>query len=652
MKALKITGWIVAAAVMFGIAGVSVAAATELDEWLSNGVEITSPLAAENESTGAIMLEDSGLGVEVEITIGEKGTVGPIEKDLIETVTILSSKFVKAGACTVLESVQAVNLPWTTELYLAGATFRDHILTETPEKAPGWLVECKTIFGKVVDTCTGNISTLVENTVEDVHTEFDAESLAETANCTIGGANTGLTLVGGGLLALAVSAELKLSVSSAAAPPPAPRVEWVDFTGVAPVEVDHEKNVFTEKAKNIEEVGGVDKVEWKSPKAAEFTKNWPVVYVQKENLKLEARFELAAATAEFLENKLGSDVTVTGEVVTGATTLTFTKVVTQANAEKQAKEHKTYFSSEALESNKLPEVARLYEGATIKWKWSAKEKGRLNGFEQSLGSSKHNIYATYEKIIGAESYLTLLDLDSAGLFEETQPLTASTALEGVWRGYKHLEEEVPAIHLVSYNTATGAITRGGSTFKYYAEVLPLNQTLQELSEKEAARCEAGTPAQLLEKGEGQCQAWAELFGLSLAIEGIHSKGVRVWAKWGAGAEPCAVLSACFFLVKNWEFAAGAGSVPGLFKYAPTEVKDTNGVQGQGIENPSSWFGNHVIVEVGSGLYDPSYGTAPITGAEQLKKYQAASIAGFCEGAFNCQPAPAALQLFEEEAFKY
>jgi hypothetical protein len=109
-------------------------------------------------------------------------------------------------------------------------------------------------------------------------------------------------------------------------------------------------------------------------------------------------------------------------------------------------------------------------------------------------------------------------------------------------------------------------------------------------------------------------------------------------------------------VKDWSFEAGGGSKPGeQFPYTAAEVTDLEGVQGQGVKNPPSWFGNHVIVEASGKLYDPSYGTAPIEGAEQLKKYQEASIAGFCTGVgpnYECQQSPAALQLSEEEAFKF
>jgi hypothetical protein len=74
----------------------------------------------------------------------------------------------------------------------------------------------------------------------------------------------------------------------------------------------------------------------------------------------------------------------------------------------------------------------------------------------------------------------------------------------------------------------------------------------------------------------------------------------------------------------------------------------------------SWSG---AAECGSGrgaekLYDPSYGTGPFGGANRLKEYQAASIAGFCglfeAGTFEakCEKVPAALQLHPAEFEKY
>ncbi len=72
------------------------------------------------------------------------------------------------------------------------------------------------------------------------------------------------------------------------------------------------------------------------------------------------------------------------------------------------------------------------------------------------------------------------------------------------------------------------------------------------------------------------------------------------------------------LVKNWEFQAVGGS-PGTSPYTyilnlddPTvsEVKDREGIPGQGNPNPPGGFANHFIIRLGGKYYDPSYGAGP------------------------------------------
>jgi hypothetical protein len=653
MALVRRAGLSLMATLALGAIVVGTASAAEIAEWLASGSEIGSPLKAKSETVTALRLEDSKMGVEVEIASKGTGTVGPTEKDLVELLTVTSVKTV-AGACESPVAVP-VNLPWRTELFLSGATFRDRTIEA------GWLIEC-TVFGiKTVDTCTGNFTAAAINIAEskDVDTETDAVTAAEAGNCTVGGAGASLILAGNVTLVSAEAPETALAVSAAAGPPPAARDEYTDFTGGnAAVLVDHEKNI-SEKALAITEFGVADAVDWRSPKAGEITKNWPVAYARTEKIKLEVRFALEAETQKFLEEKLEGEVTFSGELTLGATKLTFTKKLTMAQVTAQLTAHKTYLTTETVESNvAVPEEVRLFEGASLAWKWTLKEKGRANAFEQAIGTSTHNVYVTYKKALATtETYLTLLDLDSAGVKSETLPPSEAKTLAGVWRGFKNVVGGVPTIKIVIYNPATGVIDRAtGFVLKYYANVVA-NQTLKALAEGgEAGRCEVTAGVALLEGGESQCWAWAELLGMALATEGVASKGKRVWPVFGAVGKPCATLGNCIFLVKNWKFAAGGGSKPGTeFPYTSAEVTDEEGIAGQGIKNPSAWFANHVIIEAEAKLYDPSYGTGPIEGAEQLNKYQEGAIAGFCAGVspnYECQQAPMALQLTEEEVFKF
>lgn len=100
------------------------------------------------------------------------------------------------------------------------------------------------------------------------------------------------------------------------------------------------------------------------------------------------------------------------------------------------------------------------------------------------------------------------------------------------------------------------------------------------------------------------------------------------------------------LVKNWKFAGGKVGL----NYSEAEVEKLEGIAGEGVKTPSSFFGNHQVVEVKNEaekvweVYDPSYGSGPIKGTRKEEKrsfegfeeseevrleYQVEAIAGFC-----------------------
>jgi hypothetical protein len=463
-----------------------------------------------------------------------------------------------------------------------------------------------------------------------------------------------------------------------AAPPPAPRLEQVDFTGNTAVLVDHQKNVTPEKAIKITEFGGADEIEWKSPKVGEVTKNWPVVYVRNTKVKLEARFALEAATREFLEKNIEGEPTITGEVMFGGAAITFTKKLTIAEIEAQLAAHKEYLTTGVIESNNALANKVRYESSTIAWKWVVKEKGRANAIEQQLGKSTHNIYTLYAATLaGTTNYLTLLDVATRGIEKEAQPPGEAEAVAGTWKGFSTVEGGVPSVHLRFYNAATGELNTAGIVMRYYFNVVA-GKTLTELYKTEIEEggrggCPVFFVKELLEKAEGRCGAWALAFQNTLATEGIKSELIGLFVKFGAAGEPCFVVNVCTMLVKNWAFGAlGAGEFP----YEANEMKDAEGAAGQGIKNPSPFFWDHAIVKAGpagaAALYDPSYGTGPFLGTEGLKEkekpsptsvlkeYQTKSIDGFCRPTnpateikpAKCQKPPAALELSPEAAFEF
>jgi hypothetical protein len=654
-------------------ANAAAASAAETAQWLAAGAEIGSPLAVKGETITNLLLEDSGIGIAIEMAVTATGTVGPLEADLLEKLTVVSAKLVskKEGPCEKLEVVEAVDLPWTTELYLAGTAYRDRITAEAEGKAPGWLVQCKALGLKATDTCTGTFSTLMENIggSKDVDAEVNKESEEESLNCTLGGAKKGLMLTGGTLLISAEAKELEISVSAATAPPPAPRIEKVLFKGDVPILVDHENDEWEEEAFGVNEFGEKE-VYWFTNGAGELRKNWPVAYPRNTKVRLEAQFELPLATQTFLKEHHEGNTELTGELNVLTSTLKFTKVLTPAEVTAQLAAHKEYLSTETVESNNaLPNVVHLYESVAITWKWKVKEIGRADPFEQQLGRSKHNLYATFgevrEKVIKGSSpygegvFFTLLDLDTRGI-EAESPAVGEVAptktIAGVWRGFSNLvgAELIPTLEIRTYDPATGVITRAGTEpLKYYNVVTPANQTLEAWLATGSGICEFTFVSGLLERGTSQCYAWAAALSYALGTEGVGSNILGIEPEIG---KLCGGLVTCYILVKKWKFGVPEPGEP-QFPYLPNQVTDEEGTPGQANKNPPAFFVRHFIVEAGEGasrkLYDPSYGSAPIAGEnheETLTKYQEASLAGFCYSVgaeMLCQQTPAALQLKEE-----
>lgn len=468
-------------------------------------------------------------------------------------------------------------------------------------------------------------------------------------------------------------------------PPPAPRLEQVDFANNASVLVDHRKEVSherlakkeeePERALAITEFNGADEIEWKSPKAGEVTKNWPVAYVQGTKPKLTARFALEAGTREFLEKEIEGEPTVTGETTVAGVALVFTKKFTIAEIEAQLAAHAKFLETGEIESaNALANKIR-YERSTITWKWAVKVKGRPRLLEQGLGASVHNVYVTFAKALeGTTIYLTFLDLDSQGIEKQAQPPKEAEAVAGVWEGFAS-KGGIPSLHTRIYNPATGEIRRTGTILWYYYDIAAgktLKQHL-EAEEEEIRGCAFFTVKALLENVQGRCGAWAYTLQNALATEGLGSELIHLFAQFGEKI-PCAEANSCVMLVKHWTFGE-LGEPEGVFPYLTTQVTDANGVAGQGVENPPPFFWDHAIVKAGpagsSALYDPSYGTGPFLGKEGLKEgekpsetsvlteYQANSIDGFCRPEkekeskpWKCQKAPAALELKPTAGFEF
>jgi hypothetical protein len=621
------------------LSGVAAATAAASEFFVEK--EAVKTAVATEGSSGATKLEATGVAIEC-LKDTNTGKLEESGKSKLE---------VKAKECTV-KSPASCTVKEPIELKTAGSLVSEPVKDEL-KPSEGTTIAEITITGEKC-TVAGKYKLTGSQTCELPKVEEEA------AEHEIVCKTTGSKLELGGKAATLETTEKVKTVGgkkwSAKRTPPG-RPEWVDFENNQPVLIDHTKNTKhgeKEAAVNIEQVGAKRSVEWESPKAGEVVKNWPLAFVTKTTIKLSTRIALEKVTAEFLEKNIEGNTVITGETAIGGVSIKFTKELTLEEIKKQLGEDKTFLTASKFETSAPLGEKVVKSLATITWKWSFKEIGQANSTEQELGKSTHTFYSLYKNPL-ATIYFTILDLATINIQAQAEPFGEEKVIAGAWAGFATKEKEgeagrctvleCPTIHIRTYEPKTGTITRTGTTVLWYYEEVKL-ATLEEyiLKKLGSAQCAfVQTTAALLESLSGECSSWQDAFKNTLAIEGLSSTALEIVVKFPKGeGKPCEVAAVCYFLVKNWEFIGKGSSGDPLFPYTWAEVEDENGLAGQGIENPQSYFLNHQIIEVGNNLYDPSYGTAPIGNgkpeekAANLLKYQEASISAFCNTKPNCQ----------------
>jgi hypothetical protein len=121
-------------------------------------------------------------------------------------------------------------------------------------------------------------------------------------------------------------------------------------------------------------------------------------------------------------------------------------------------------------------------------------------------------------------------------------------------------------------------------------------------------------------GDGNCQAWSALLRDVLRLQGIEANRIMVW--------PIHSPVQGGVLVKNWTFTGNGGSGDSEFPY--TYLIDAipgTRIPAQGNSNSPPWFNGHWITESAGAYYDPSYGTAPVAGANKDKTYEDGAFDG-------------------------
>lgn len=199
---------IVAALTMGAVAAVTASAEEFLHQWLISGHLLAAPVRV--HLSELLLLEDSkatGGAAEIHCHRYGTGTVGPHGLDLTESITLellgtkklVSCSFDKVGACKsgTEPVVEAIHLPWRTQLVLnSSGRVRDLPLAHGNGR-PGWAVTCTNILGgKTTDTCEeeegrpGSVSMRnIPTAAMGVEETFDSET--RLLGCSIGGKEAG-----------------------------------------------------------------------------------------------------------------------------------------------------------------------------------------------------------------------------------------------------------------------------------------------------------------------------------------------------------------------------------------------------------------------------------------------------------------------------
>ncbi|HEY3828022.1 MAG TPA: hypothetical protein VGL57_02385 [Solirubrobacteraceae bacterium] len=161
-------------------------------EWHIGGAGLAEPLAAGWK--GKIKLSDPSRPEAVECEDTAKGRVGLGGTGEVTAWTYSNCTGTFLGnACTSPVFVEAVHLPWRTELVTVGGVTRD-VMVNSGSGAPGYKMECyeKKFEVHATDTCTGSPSLSTANGASGVTATFTSEKL----NCVSQGSGEKGNLTG------------------------------------------------------------------------------------------------------------------------------------------------------------------------------------------------------------------------------------------------------------------------------------------------------------------------------------------------------------------------------------------------------------------------------------------------------------------------
>lgn len=166
--------------------GAPAALAASQGAWKVNGEELTAKHNFKAE--GTIEIEESHFGNGYSCPFVQEGTVGPGTVGEITGKKVFSCTYRRGTPCESAIELEALNLPWKTELTTVNGVLRDEIKSGG-SGTPEWMVKCKGPAGKYEILCTGaETSTRVRSASEGVQATFDGESAK--GSCVLGGSKT------------------------------------------------------------------------------------------------------------------------------------------------------------------------------------------------------------------------------------------------------------------------------------------------------------------------------------------------------------------------------------------------------------------------------------------------------------------------------
>jgi hypothetical protein len=255
--------------------------------------------------------------------------------------------------------------------------------------------------------------------------------------------------------------------------------------------------------------------------------------------------------------------------------------------------------------------------------WSLRENAMTGPVSYPAGTSSNHLHFSLDIPGGVSMYYSFIHY-GCKLADGLDGSDQGAVADRVWAGFAEWSV-VRAQDLLE-----GALSP--PTLKYYADWMTENVWAGDL----------------LEEGDGQCNAWVHFFISCLHAVGVNPDDERVRLVNGQdNPHPTHNDAKAVFLVKSWNPGSQTNPLGFLnlttegdyvylniwdnpelnnnqYQWLYADVTDSSGVSGQGTSNPLSYFNQHFIVRVDGQFYDPSYGGSVHA---SIDAWEAASIWG-------------------------